>query len=113
MLDFDNMPTDEEMENDPIFWKMLFNFGRVIFARHETDKETWKRNYDKYMGSNPWKIKSSLAKTRADNKCQLCNSGGELHTHHRTYENLGDEKDGDLIVLCSTCHAKFHDKDSL
>jgi 5-methylcytosine-specific restriction endonuclease McrA len=113
MFDLEHEPTDEEMENDPIFWKMLFSFGRVIFARHETDRETWKRNYDRYIASNPWKIKSSEAKIKAGNKCQLCNSDGELHTHHRTYENLGGEKDGDLIVLCQNCHEKFHEKECI
>jgi hypothetical protein len=72
-----------------------------------------KIDYKSYINSEQWKDISSKAKERAKWKCQLCNKGGDnttLHTHHRTYENLGEEKDEDLIVLCSNCHAKFHDK---
>jgi hypothetical protein len=31
-----------------------------------------------------------------------------LDVHHRTYENKGKEKLGDLTVLCRECHTKFH-----
>ncbi len=69
-----------------------------------------KKEYHEYLKSETWKERSKQAKENAGWKCQLCNKEGVLHTHHRTYENLGHEKDGDLIVLCSDCHAKFHNK---
>lgn len=28
--------------------------------------------------------------------------------HHLTYENLGNEKDEDLMLLCETCHQYMH-----
>jgi len=28
--------------------------------------------------------------------------------HHRTYERLGRELAGDLVVLCSACHRRHH-----
>ena len=40
--------------------------------------------------------------------CQLCRATKKLHVHHNTYENLGNERDEDLIVLCIRCHKAFH-----
>ena len=66
-------------------------------------------NYYDYIKSDKWKRISRAAKERAGYKCQLCNSKGTLNTHHRTYENLGNERPEDLIVLCESCHTIFHD----
>jgi len=46
----------------------------------------------------------------ANNKCGICNATSDLHVHHKTYENIGKESDEDLIVLCKSCHYKFHTK---
>jgi hypothetical protein len=46
--------------------------------------------------------------------CQLCDRSGrdvQLDVHHRTYENYGQEKLEDLIVLCRRCHAHHHSVD--
>lgn len=68
-------------------------------------------NYYKYLQTKEWKCKRKNAIEKAGGRCQLCNRGEDsiLHVHHRTYENVGDEAPGDLIVLCGRCHAKFHD----
>jgi hypothetical protein len=70
-----------------------------------------KLDYPLYLQSIWWKTISLEAKERAGHRCQLCNKKGVLHTHHRTYENIGNENPEDLIVLCAKCHAKFHNKD--
>ena len=67
-------------------------------------------DYAEYIRSDKWKEKADAAKKHADYKCQLCNSDGKLHAHHRTYERLGDELPEDITVLCAECHAKFHNK---
>ena len=41
-------------------------------------------------------------------KCVLCDSTRNIIIHHRNYENVGNEKDTDLIVLCKRCHTLFH-----
>lgn len=64
--------------------------------------------YQNYIDSEEWRARSARAKERADHRCQLCYSPGPLHTHHRTYERLGNERDSDLTVLCETCHELFH-----
>jgi hypothetical protein len=71
-------------------------------------------DYREYIASDMWKQRALEAKERVSWKCQLCNKPGEngnLHTHHRTYENLGNERPEDITVLCADCHAKFHDKE--
>jgi hypothetical protein len=67
-------------------------------------------NYYDYIKSDEWKNKREWALRLADNKCQVCNGKQKLNVHHRTYENLGYEKPGDIIVLCVKCHELFHDK---
>lgn len=68
--------------------------------------------YGDYLQTEEWKAKRKAALKRAWYRCELCNaSKTELHVHHKTYENRGNEPLSDLIVLCRDCHAKFHDKD--
>lgn len=67
--------------------------------------------YYRYIVSPEWKKKADEAKRRAGYRCQVCNrKQGDviLNAHHRTYENLGHEKEGDLTVLCDGCHGDFH-----
>lgn len=65
-------------------------------------------SYNEYMDSEEWKSKKQQRLDFADHRCELCNRQSELHVHHRTYERFGDEKLGDLIVLCRRCHDVFH-----
>jgi hypothetical protein len=64
--------------------------------------------YREYLQTARWKELSKTCKERAGNRCQLCNSPHRLQTHHRTYERRGFENDGDLTVLCDSCHETFH-----
>jgi 5-methylcytosine-specific restriction endonuclease McrA len=68
-------------------------------------------NYEAYIKSPEWKELADQIKKEAGNKCRLCNSGGRLHVHHRSYDKLGKEGEiDDLIVLCESCHKKFHEE---
>lgn len=67
-------------------------------------------NYKEYLKSKHWAKVRKLAIKRSGNKCQLCSSKGKLNVHHNNYKNLGKELPTDLIVLCETCHKKFHNK---
>lgn len=67
-------------------------------------------DYYQYIRSKEWKEKADSAKQRADYKCQVCNASADsitLDTHHRTYERLGSELPGDIIVLCRECHQLY------
>lgn len=67
-------------------------------------------NYQDYLKSEEWQIKRGIALDRADNRCQLCNSSKNLQVHHRDYGRRGtNEELRDLVVLCNSCHKKFHD----
>ena len=64
--------------------------------------------YSEYLKTDGWQTRRGRALERAENRCQVCNGEDRLEVHHRTYERLGHERAGDLIVLCRHCHQLFH-----
>lgn len=66
-------------------------------------------SYERYLQTDHWKYLRKRKLRQASYKCQLCASKEDLSVHHNTYENRGNEKDEDLVVLCDKCHKKFHD----
>jgi 5-methylcytosine-specific restriction endonuclease McrA len=63
----------------------------------------------KYREQPEWKQRRRQALTRAGHQCQTCGtSDTTLDVHHNSYENYGDEKPQDLVVLCRACHELFH-----
>lgn len=67
--------------------------------------------YKEYLKTPEWQERRRKAVRTAKNACQLCNTSGViLDVHHRTYENRGNERFADLIVLCRACHSKHHGK---
>ncbi len=69
--------------------------------------------YSEYIKTDHWKKLAEETKRLAGYRCQVCNSDGELHAHHRTYERKGDELQSDLVCLCKGCHSLYHDKETL
>jgi hypothetical protein len=67
--------------------------------------------YNDYLQSEGWKAKRNMILNMWGNRCALCNEGGELHLHHRTYERKGNEDPYDLIPLCKKHHEMFHGKE--
>ena len=67
-----------------------------------------KERYQEYLETEHWqKVRKRFTK-RAGYKCQLCGNTGRLNVHHNNYDCLGKEKVADVIVLCKSCHFKFH-----
>jgi hypothetical protein len=67
--------------------------------------------YKEYLRTPHWKRRRQHALRAAGYRCQACsNSLAHLDVHHNTYENLGEELDRDLIVLCRECHEAFHER---
>lgn len=66
-------------------------------------------DYAAYIESAAWRERRDERIRAVGGRCQLCNGGGELHVHHRTYARVGREFDSDLTVLCVGCHEKYHD----
>jgi len=67
-------------------------------------------DYSKYLRSKHWREFRLEVIEAADNHCAICYSKGYLRVHHNNYERLGKERLSDVVVLCSGCHALFHDK---
>ena len=66
-------------------------------------------SYAEYLASAEWKIKRAAALERAGHRCQLCAyQGRNIEVHHNSYDNVGDERPEDLIVLCTLCHRRHH-----
>ncbi len=66
-----------------------------------------KDEYEEYRQSRHW-IELSRLERQSQKVCQRCAFPYELNVHHKTYERLGHEAPGDLIVLCRSCHAREH-----
>lgn len=66
--------------------------------------------YREYLLTQHWLTTRNRKLREARFLCQVCNGGGLLDVHHRTYERRGHEDMADLTVLCRACHSKFHDK---
>ena len=62
------------------------------------------------MNSNDyWRFKQRIIEERGD-ACERCHDEQvRLELHHLNYDNLGHEKDEDVILLCIPCHEAEHD----
>jgi len=60
--------------------------------------------YTDYLNSPQWQAVRTAALRRAGYRCASCGSDRRLEVHHTTYERLGGEAWGDLVVLCHGCH---------
>ena len=65
--------------------------------------------YREYLRTREWQRTRAGALLRADYQCSLdATHTTGLEVHHRTYERLGAELPGDVVVLCKTCHRVHH-----
>jgi len=78
------------------------------FTNMDNSRNSGTMPYHEYIQTAEWRQKAELKKKSVNHCCQVCNSSDNLHVHHRTYENMGNERDNDLTVLCKDCHQLFH-----
>lgn len=85
-------------------------------------KDTWKtrysvleslgiQRYQDYLNSAEWaQVRTKALKREHYQQCWICESGGKLEIHHRSYKWLGtkDAMRG-LVAVCRTCHQQIHD----
>jgi hypothetical protein len=69
---------------------------------------TRKEEYHEYLKSPEWKAFRKRVFEHYGKKCAECKRTKHLHIHHKTYENVFNEKLEDVIVLCEIHHAKIH-----
>lgn len=72
-----------------------------------------KKEYQKYLNSPEWKEKRKEIFEKRKGICELCGEKLEnkYHVHHDNYNNLGNEKESDLILLCENCHNDIHKRE--
>jgi 5-methylcytosine-specific restriction endonuclease McrA len=66
------------------------------------------KEYAKYIRSEGWKQRRDKFRTMWGNECACCQSKENLNVHHINYDNLGNEKLEDVVLLCKGCHIKAH-----
>ena len=67
-----------------------------------------KQQYYDYLRSSQWQEKRRLALEFYGYNCGLCGSKFNLQVHHRNYRNIFKESMEDLMLLCDSCHRRFH-----
>lgn len=68
--------------------------------------------YKEFLQSRYWAIVRGYVRYKRRETCELCAETRNLQVHHRSYQHRGEEYRHleDLVLLCSTCHARHHDK---
>jgi hypothetical protein len=70
--------------------------------------DTFSEFYRQHLKSKQWRLLRERALRRAAGRCEnpTCPSSSAvgLEVHHETYERLGHERLGDVVVLCRGCH---------
>ena len=61
-----------------------------------------------YLFSSKWLLRKKMVHFRAKRTCEECGTKQDLHVHHKTYDNIGNEPLKDLLLLCLGCHQKAH-----
>lgn len=69
-----------------------------------------KEEYRTRLDSKWWKDLAAELKDFVQNTCQICgNDKHALHIHHLSYNNLGNNKEyEDMVVVCEGCHDTYH-----
>lgn len=70
-------------------------------------------DYYGYIQTEAWREQRMKILRRDNFQCVCCGTAKNLHVHHITYENLGAEEEGDLVTLCSSCHANVHSMEDI
>ncbi|HVG96165.1 MAG TPA: hypothetical protein VNK05_04665 [Chloroflexota bacterium] len=59
--------------------------------------------YLTYLQADAWRARRARTLLLAGGACQRCGRRA-TDAHHKTYERLGNERDGDREALCGGCH---------
>jgi hypothetical protein len=66
------------------------------------------QKYKDYLQSDEWQKKRQQLFAERGKVCERCQSITNIQVHHKTYENIFNEKLSDLEVLCKICHENHH-----
>lgn len=68
------------------------------------------KKYHLYIKSIFWENRKNKYYQKYPRKCVICGSVKNIGLHHLKYEDLGNEKDVDLVAVCNECHKGFHEE---
>jgi hypothetical protein len=73
-------------------------------------KKPMSRKYLAYVKSAVWKARRQAFRSKGLAKhCWCCAKDDvPLQIHHLTYENIGNERDDELVAVCGPCHWLIH-----
>lgn len=88
------------------YLKSSLVIGRITFSRMGSE-------YLDYLDTPEWGAQRRQARDRTNGRCARELPGtprhiGPFHTHHVSYEHLGDERPEELEYLCEACHRAEH-----
>ena len=79
-----------------------------VYRRLMRPMELRSMPYREYLQTPEWAARRRAQIEADGGACRFCNATSGLQVHHRTYANRGNEKPGDLITVCRSCHGVFH-----
>jgi len=71
---------------------------------------SYKQRYYEYLNSPEWQEKRLEILERDGFRCVVTGKRDNLHIHHVSYDNIGQESSIDLVTLCSDAHEIIHDE---
>lgn len=97
----------KELTDDEYTWFIENVIGKTICYSSYLVLRSLK--YDEFLKTKYWMAISRMVKDAAG-ECEECGATDNLHVHHLTYDNHGNEHNnlGDLKCLCRDCHLKAH-----
>lgn len=60
--------------------------------------------YKAYLRSSEWRERRKEFIEEVNGECEDCGSKKNIQVHHLNYDNIGDETEDDVEVLCKDCH---------
>ncbi len=89
----------------------------VVVNSPEEQEQLRSLPYYAYLKTQHWRrIRAALLLLNYEHRCERCwvkpaglpNGQRDLHVHHKSYKNRGNERFDDLALLCTNCHAAIH-----
>jgi 5-methylcytosine-specific restriction endonuclease McrA len=120
LFEFDNSPDNIQLEKIKALW---FNVNIISQSPAELD---WLKSLDYrsgYLYTSHWEKVRAAMMLISDSSCKKCGDRiwldrnyyskdpqSRLHVHHWHYNNLGNERYEDLVLLCDDHHNIEHSK---
>ena len=78
-------------------------------AARAQEREVWCARYNHYLESEAWRARRKNVLERAGGICKGCWKRRAVHSHHKTYDQVGRELLFELVSSCEDRHALAHE----